>query len=90
MDRVLKKLLQLHGQAEGQGSLRQAVMCEHNNKNNGNRVREACLPTWRLDWLFPATVGPPGTPSIPTLLGLHCPSQTALGPATAAAFANQA
>ena len=64
-------------------------MCDPNNKSDGNRVSETCLPAWGWDWFFPAAAGPPGTQSIPTSPGLRAPSE-ALGPATAAATANQA
>ena len=42
------------GQAEGQDSLRQPIMCDYNNKSNGKQVKET-VPTWSQQWLFPVT-----------------------------------
>ena len=44
----------LNSQVEGQGSLRQAIIYEYNNKSNGKQVKEA-FPTWSQNWLFPST-----------------------------------
>ena len=39
------------GQAEGQDSLRQPIMCDYNNKSNGKQVKET-VPTWSQNWLL--------------------------------------
>ena len=38
-------------QAEGQGSLRQAILCNYNNKSNEKQVKET-VPTWSQNWLL--------------------------------------
>ena len=35
----------VYSQPEGQGSLRQAIMYDHNNKSNEKQVKET-VPTW--------------------------------------------
>ena len=40
----------MYRQAEGQGWLRQAILCDYNNKSNANQVKET-VPTWSLNWL---------------------------------------
>ena len=44
-----------NNQVEGQGSLRQAIMYDYNNKSNGKQVKET-VPTWSQNWLFPSTI----------------------------------
>ena len=41
------------GQAEGQDSLRQPIMCDYNNKSNGKQVKEI-IPTWSQNRLLAA------------------------------------
>ena len=52
MDRVLTRHFNV--QAEGQVSLRWAIMYDYNNKSNKKQVTEA-VPTWSQNCLFPAT-----------------------------------
>ena len=42
-----------NSQAEGQGSLKQAIMYDYNNKSDGKQVKET-VPTWSQNWLSPA------------------------------------
>ena len=51
MDRVLNKGTLVYSQAEGQGSLRQAVMYDYNNKSKEKQIQEA-VPTWSQNWLL--------------------------------------
>ena len=51
MDRVLNKGTLVYSQAEGQGSLRQAVMYDYNNKSKAKQIQEA-VPTWSQNWLL--------------------------------------
>ena len=40
----------------GQGSLRQAIMYDYNNKSNEKqRLKSKTDPTWSQNWLFPVT-----------------------------------
>ena len=41
-----------NSQADGQGPLKQATMCDHNNKSNGKQVKET-VSTWRQNQLLP-------------------------------------
>ena len=50
MDRVLNKALEFNSLAEGQDSLRQTILYDYNNKNNGKQVKET-VPTWSQNWL---------------------------------------
>ena len=42
-------------QAEGQDSLRQAIVYDHHHKSNGKQVRET-VSTWNQNWLLHATL----------------------------------
>jgi len=44
-----------NSQAEGQGSLRQAIHSDYSNRSHEKQVEET-LPTQSRNWLFPATV----------------------------------
>ena len=48
VDRVLNKGT-FNSQTEGQDSLRQAMLCAYNNKNNEKQVKEL-VPTWSQNW----------------------------------------
>ena len=43
-----------NSQAEGQGSLRQAIHSDYSNRSHEKQVKET-LPTESQNWLFPAT-----------------------------------
>ena len=43
-----------NGQAEGQDSLRQAILYDCNNVRHKKQVKETG-PTWSQNWLLPAT-----------------------------------
>ena len=40
-----------NSQAEGQNSLRQAILYDYNNKSNQKQVKET-VPTWNQNWLL--------------------------------------
>ena len=53
VDGVLNKGTLVIRQAEGQVSLRQAIMYDYNNKSSEKQVKET-VPTWSHNLLFPA------------------------------------
>ena len=58
VDRVLNKGTLV--QAEGQDSLRQAILYDYNNKSNENQGKET-VPTWSQNWrlLCNSSIDPP-------------------------------
>ena len=51
MDRVLNKGTLVYSQAEGQSSLRQAILYDYNNKSKEKQIQQA-VPTWSQNWLL--------------------------------------
>ena len=52
VDRVLnKKALWFNSQAKGQGSLRQAILYDYNNKSNEKQIEEI-VRTWSQNWFL--------------------------------------
>ena len=49
------KALQFNSEAEGQYSLRQAIMFDYKNKSSERHVKET-VPIWSQNWLIPATL----------------------------------
>lgn len=45
------KAVWFNSQAERQGSLRQAIVYDYNNKNNEKQAKET-VPTWSHNWLL--------------------------------------
>ena len=56
MDRVLNKGTLVYSQAEGQSSLRQAILYDYNNKSKEKQVR-GMVPLWSQNWLLLCNMG---------------------------------